>query len=238
LEEKKKRGRKKRSEEGEEKEKNERVQEEKKNEKEKRSVPIVDLPYPHAPSRKNIEGQFIRFCEILKQMEISILFNETLEQMPTYARFMKDLLTKKRRLKEQGVAELEETCSAIIQKSLPPKSKDPRSFTLPVTIGNFTVAKALLDFKASINLMPVSMLKKEDVEIFPTRMTLQLANKSIKYPYAIVEDLLVKVDKFYFPVDFMIMDIEEDLEVPLILGLPFMKTAKNMFDVGEGKFKV
>ena len=69
----------------------------------KRSVPIVDLPYPHAPARKNIEGQFIRFCEILKHLEISILLTEALEQMPTYARFMKDLLTKKRRLKEQGI---------------------------------------------------------------------------------------------------------------------------------------
>ena len=67
----------------------------------KRSVPIVDLPYPHAISKKNIEGWFVRFCEILKKLEISILFTEALEQMPTYARFMKDFLTKKRRLKEQ-----------------------------------------------------------------------------------------------------------------------------------------
>ncbi|XP_068480948.1 uncharacterized protein [Phaseolus vulgaris] len=159
--------------------------------------------------------------------------------MPTYARFMKDLLTKKRRLKEQGIVELEAGCSAIIQKSLPQKSKDPGSFTLPVTIGNFTVAKALLDLGASINLMPLSMLKKiGDVEILPTRMTLQLADRSIKYPHGIVEDLLVKVDKFYFPVDFVIMDIEEDVEVPLILGRPFMKTAKIMIDVDEGKLKV
>jgi len=159
--------------------------------------------------------------------------------MPTYARFMKELLTKKRRLKEQGIVELEAGCSAIIKKSLPQKSKDPGSFTLPVIIRNFTVAKALLDLGASINLMPLSMLKKiGDVEIFPTRMTLQLADRSIKYPHRIVEDLLVKVDKFYFPVDFVIMDIEEDVEVPLILGRPFLKTAKIMIDVDEGKLKV
>jgi len=71
------------------------------------------------------------------------------------------------------------------------------------------------------------MLKKiGDVEILPTRMTLQLADRSIKYPHGIVEDLLVKVDKFYFPVDFVIIDIEEDVEVPIILRRPFMKTAK------------
>jgi len=83
------------------------------------------------------------------------------------------------------------------------------------------------------------MLKKiEEVEILPTRMTLQLADRSIKHPHGIVEDLLMKVDEFYFPVDFVIMDIEEDVEVPLILGHPFMKTAKSMIDMDEGKLKV
>ena len=157
--------------------------------------------------------------------------------MPTYARFMKDLLTKKRRLKKQGIVELEGGCSAIIQKSLPQKSKDPRSFTLPVTIRNFTVGKALLNLRANINLMPLSMKKIGDVEIFPTRITLQLADKSIKCSHGIVEDLMVKVDKLYFPVDFVIMDIEEDIDVPLILGCPFMKTAKIMIDVDKGKLK-
>ena len=105
-------------------------------------------------------------------------------------------------------------------------------------IGNFTVGKALLDLGASINLMPLSTLKIKDVEILPTRMTLQLADRSIKYPHGVVEDLLVKVNKFYFLVDFVIMDIEEDIEVPLILGRPFMKTAKIMINVDEGKLRV
>ena len=101
------------------------------------------------------------------------------------------------------------------------------------------MAKALLDLGASIDLTPLSMLKKiEEVEILPTRMTLQLADRSIKHPHGIVEDLLMKVDEFYFPVDFVIMDIEEDVEVPLILGHPFMKTAKSMIDMDEGKLKV
>nr|KYP31504.1 hypothetical protein KK1_048149 [Cajanus cajan] len=103
--------------------------------------------------------------------------------MPSYARFMKELLTKKRKLSEDETLELEAGCSAIIQKSLPQKSRDPG--------------------RASINLMPLSMLQRiGDVEVKPTRMTLQLADRSIKYPHGIVEDLLVKVDKFFFPVDF------------------------------------
>ena len=118
------------------------------------------------------------------------MFTKALEQIPTYAIFMKELLTKKRRLKEQGIVELEAGCSAIIQKSLPQKYKDFESFSFPVTIGIFIVAKALPDLGASINLMPLSMLMKiGDVEILRTRMTLQLADRSIKHPHGIVEDL-------------------------------------------------
>ncbi|XP_027941135.1 uncharacterized protein LOC114194932 [Vigna unguiculata] len=94
------------------------------------------------------------------------------EEMPTYAKFMKELLTKKRRFSEETV-ELEAGCGAIIQKSLPQKSKDPWSFTIPVTIGTLPVGKALLDLDASINLMPLSMLRRiGDLEVRPTRMTL------------------------------------------------------------------
>ncbi|XP_068475201.1 uncharacterized protein [Phaseolus vulgaris] len=109
--------------------------------------------------------------EVLKDKESEK--EQTLKQMPTYAKFMKELLTKKRKINDQEIVELEAGCSAIIQKSLPQKSRDPGSFTLPVTIGNLTVGKALLDLGASINLMPLSMLKKiGDVKVKPTRMTL------------------------------------------------------------------
>ena len=158
--------------------------------------------------------------------------------MPVYAKFMKDLLTKKRKFKEEVVS-LEAGCSAIIQKNMPLKSKDPGSFTIPVTIGDLPVGKALLDLGASINLMPLAMLKRiGDLEVKPTKMTLQLADRSLKLPYGVAEDVLVRVDKFLFPVDFVIMDIEEHTEVPLILGRPFMKTAKVIIDVDKGKLKV
>nr|KYP65343.1 hypothetical protein KK1_011576 [Cajanus cajan] len=188
---------------------------------------------------ENKECRFARFLDIIKRLQINIPFAEASEQMPSYARFMKELLTKKRTLSEDGTVELEAGCSAIIQKSLPQKSRDPGSFTLPVTIGNVSVGKALLDLGASISLMPLSMLQRiGEVEVRPTRMTLQLADRSIKYPHGVVEDLLVKVDKFWFPVDFVVMDMEEDSEVPLILGRPFMKTAKVIIDVDDGKLKV
>jgi len=135
--------------------------------------------------------------------------------------------------------ELEAGCSAIIQKAIPQKCCDPGSFTLPITVGNLYVGKAMLDLGASINLLPLSMLRRiGEVEVRPTRMNLQLADRSIKRPYGIVEDLLVKVDKFLFPVDFVMMDIEEDVDVPIILERPFMKTAKVIIDVDKGKLKV
>jgi len=176
--------------------------------------------------------------DIFKRLQINIPFVEAMIQMPTYAKFMKELLTKKRRFFEE-IVELEAGCSAIIQKSLPQKSKDTGSFTIRVTIGILPGGKTLPDLGASINLMPLSMLWRiGDLEVRHTRMTLQLADKSMKYPYGVVEDVLVKVDKFMFPVDFVVMDIEEDTEVPLILGRPFMKTAKVIIDVNDGKLKV
>ncbi|XP_027347984.1 uncharacterized protein LOC113859396 [Abrus precatorius] len=176
--------------------------------------PMKNLPYPHAPSKKDKERQFTRFLDILKRLQINIFFTEAMEQMPTYAKFMKELLTQKKRLSEKETVKLEVGRSAIIQRSLPQKSKDPGSFTLPVTIGQLATGKALLYLGASISLMPLSMLKRiGDVEVRLIRMTLHLIDRSVKYLYGIVEDLLVKDDKFMFLVDFVVMDMEEDSEV-------------------------
>jgi len=200
---------------------------------------LKHVPYPRAPSKREAERQFIRFTEILKNLQINIPFTEALQQMPIYACFLKEMLTKKRKFPEEERVELEAGCSAIIQKTIPQKSCDPGSFTLPISVGNLYIGKALLDLGASINLIPLSMLKKiGEIDVRPTQMTLQLADRSIKHPYGVVEDLLVKIDKFLFPVDFVVMDIVEDLDVPLILGRPFMKTAKVIIDVDKGKLKV
>jgi len=89
--------------------------------------------------------------------------------MPTYARFMKELFTKKRKFPEEEMVELEAVCGVIIQKEIPQKSCDPGSFTLPITVGNLYVGKALLDLGASINLIPLSMLRRiGEVEVRPT----------------------------------------------------------------------
>ncbi|XP_047150315.1 uncharacterized protein LOC124822364 [Vigna umbellata] len=159
--------------------------------------------------------------------------------MPSYAKFLKEFLTKKTKYIEEETIEVQGNCSDIIQKLLPPKFKDPGRFTIPCTIGNIFVGKAIIDLGSSINLMPLSMFEKiEGLELKPTRMTLQLVDISLKYPYCVVEDVLVKVDKFLFLLDFVIMEMEEDVNVPLILGRPFMKTVRVLIDVENGKLKV
>ncbi|KAF5475719.1 hypothetical protein F2P56_007495 [Juglans regia] len=109
--------------------------------------------------------------------------------------------------------------SAILQKKLQPKLKDPKSFTIPYTIGNSYFDKVLCDLGASINLMPLSVFRKLGLgEAKPTTISLQLADRSIKYPRGLIEHVLVKMDKFMFPTDFIVLDMEEDKEIPLILG--------------------
>ncbi|KAK0606803.1 hypothetical protein LWI29_004553 [Acer saccharum] len=156
--------------------------------------------------------------------------------IPYPQRFLKELLSNKRKLEEFETVALTEECSAILQNKLPPKLKDPGKFTIPCTIGHVKFESALIDSGASINLMPYSVFKKLGIgEVKPTRVTLQLADRSIKHPHGVLEDVLMKVGKFYFPVDFVILEMEEDFEVPLILGRPFLKTSGALVDHKEDK---
>lgn len=211
---------------------------EKKKEVEKK-VLTQHLPYPNPPSKKDKEKQYARFLELFKKLQIDIPFSEALEQMPAYAKFMKEILSKKKRINEEEVIQLDANCSAIIQRNLPKKEQDPGRVTLPVAIGTSTVGKALLDLGSSINLMPLSVAKRVgDLCIKRTKMTLQLADKSFATPLGIAEDVLVKVDKFVFPADFVVMDIEEDEDVPLLLGRNFMQTARMMIDLDDNIMKI
>jgi len=134
---------------------------------------------------------------------------------------------------------VEGNCSAIIQRILPPKHKDPGSVTIPCAIGEVSVGKALIDLRASINLMSLSICQRlGELEIMPTRMTLQLADRSITKPYGVIEDVLVKVKHLIFLADFVVMDIEEDENIPLILGCPFMATASCVVDMRKKKLEM
>ncbi|XP_063949931.1 uncharacterized protein LOC135152767 [Daucus carota subsp. sativus] len=156
--------------------------------------------------------------------------------MPSYAKFMKGILSRKLKLEELETVALTKECSAVLQQKLPPKLKDPGSFTIPCSIGELSFTKCLCDLGASINLMPLSVFKKLGLpEPKPTNMSLQLADRSITYPRGIVEDVLVKVEKLIFPADFVILDFEEDIKIPIILGSPFLATGQTLIDVQKGE---
>ena len=145
--------------------------------------------------------------------------------MPNYAKFLKDILSNKRKFTKNGVVNLTATCSVMIQRSLLEKMQDPGSFTIPCSIGNFEFKNTLCDSGASINLMPLSVVKRLSLgELTPTAITLQMADRTMAQPDGVLEDVLIKEGKFIFPVDFVVMDMEEDTQVPLLLGRPFMAT--------------
>ncbi|CAL8988242.1 unnamed protein product, partial [Prunus brigantina] len=151
----------------------------------------------------------------------------------------KDLCTNKRRFKEHEQVALSEEVSAVLQRKLPPKLKDPGSFSIPCIVGDCKFQKALLDLGASINLMPYHVYEKLNLgELQATSVSIQLADRTIRYPKGILEDVLVKVEELILPADFLVLEMEEapihDNQLPLILGRPFMATAGAIIDVKKG----
>ena len=166
-----------------------------------------------------------------------------IKQVPTYAKFFKDLCTLKRGLNVDKKAFLTEQVSAIIQCKTPVKYKDPSCPTISVNIGGTCVEKALLDLGASVNLLPYSMYKQLELgELKPTSITLSLADRSIKILKGTVEDVLIQVDKFYYPMDFVVLDTEPDVTgakyVPIILRRPFLATSNAIINCRNGVMKL
>ncbi|XP_057811676.1 uncharacterized protein LOC131025915 [Salvia miltiorrhiza] len=143
-------------------------------------------------------------------------------EMPQYAKFLKDLVSRKKKL---GTG-----------RKLPAKIKDLGSFNISCIIGGQHFEKALCDLGVSINLMPLSIFKRLSIgEMKPTSMVLQMADRSVTHPLGVVENMLVKVGDFIFPADFMVLDIEDDKKLPLILGRPFLAMGRALTDVEKGE---
>ena len=130
------------------------------------------VPFPQRLQKAKLEEQFSRFLNMFKKIEVNIPFLEALTQMPYYAKFMKDILSRKRKIAE-GVVSLTTTCNAVIQRSLPVKMQDPGRFIIPCTIWNSKIGKAICDSRANINLIPLSVVKRLSLgELTPIAMTL------------------------------------------------------------------
>nr|GEU56341.1 reverse transcriptase domain-containing protein [Tanacetum cinerariifolium] len=168
---------------------------------------------------------------MFKQLHINITLADALILIPKYQKMLKALLSNKEKLLELAYTPLNENCSAVILKKLPEKLGDPRKFLISCGFSELK-CKALADLGASINLMPLSVWKKLGLpKLISTRMTLELANRAIFTPAGIARDVFVSVGKFTFPTDFVIVDYERDPRVPLILGRPFLRTARALIDI-------
>ncbi|GJR13524.1 reverse transcriptase domain-containing protein [Tanacetum coccineum] len=201
-----------------------------------KSLPKPNIPYPSQrddqKSRDKALNQMEKIFQIFQDLHFDISFADALLLMPRFAPTIKSLLTNKEKLHELAKIPLNENCSAMLLKKLPENLGDPGKFLIPCNFPRMDVCHALSDLGASINLMPLSIWKKLSLpDLTPTRMTLELADRSITYPKGLAEDVFVKVGKFYFPTDFVVVNFEADPRVPLILGRSFLRTGHALIDV-------
>ncbi|XP_070019350.1 uncharacterized protein [Nicotiana sylvestris] len=199
-------------------------------------APRPPPPFPQRLQKKNDDRMFTKFLSMLSQVQLNIPLVDVLREIPKYAKYIKDIVARKRRLTKFETVSLTEECTSRVQNKLPQKLKDPGSFTIPVRIGNIDVGRALYDLGVSINLMPLSLFKQLGLGApRPTTVMLQLADRKIAHPEGVIEDVLLQIGKFIFPVDFIILDYEADELVLIILGRPLLSTADAIIKVREGK---
>ncbi|XP_058766949.1 uncharacterized protein LOC131640578 [Vicia villosa] len=190
------------------------------------------IPFPQRLKNTKTENQFQKFIKVIEKLHVEIPFTEAITQISSYAKFLKDILSNKGRLNDPKPLE----CHSISENKLAKKDKDPGSFSIPCFLGNHMIDKAFLDLGASVSLMPLAVCKRLKLgELQPTKMSLQLADRSVKYPMGILEDIPVKIGQLYIPTDFVVMDIKEDDDIPILLGRSFLSTAGAIIDVKKGK---
>ncbi|GJZ86119.1 reverse transcriptase domain-containing protein [Tanacetum coccineum] len=198
------------------------------------------IPYP---SRRNDErrrekanNQIEKLYEIFKDLSFEISLTDDLILMPKFTSTFKALIRNKEKLSEIARTPLNEHCSTVILNKLSEKLGDPGKFPIPCDFPGMDECLALDNLGASINLMPLSVWKMLSLpELTPTCMNLKLADRLITQPIGIAEDVYLKVGKFKFPADFVVVDFDADPRVPLILERSFLKTRHALIDVYEGE---
>ncbi|XP_021731336.1 uncharacterized protein LOC110698246 [Chenopodium quinoa] len=166
---------------------------------------VPQVPFPQRLAQAKLEKMYGKFLDILKKLHINIPFLDAISEMPSYEKFLKDMLSNKKKLEENAMVTLIAECSAILQNTLPKKLGDPSSYLIPVKLGDIEINRALCDLGASVSLMPLSIY------------------------------VPLRVGKFFIPCDFVVIEMEEDAHVPIILGRPFLATAGAIIDMKNGK---
>ncbi|XP_047249965.1 uncharacterized protein LOC124885757 [Capsicum annuum] len=186
---------------------------------------------------KKLDSNEIPDYQQIDKLTVNVPLVEALEQIPGYAKFMKDFVTNKRTVSYEPVDNLHHF-SAISTRSLVQKKGDPGIFTIPCTIRSLDFAKALRDLRISINLMPLEVYNKLGLgDPTPTNMRLVIVDRSIKRPVCILYIVLVKVASFIFPTDFVILECVVDFEVPIIFGRPFLSIGSMLIDLRENELQ-
>ncbi|XP_070036503.1 uncharacterized protein [Nicotiana tomentosiformis] len=200
---------------------------------------LIPAPFPQRLAKQKKDYQYRKFMEMLRQIQLNIPLMDALREMPEYAKMMKDLMSQKFDFQDLSIVTLTQTCSAVVTRPMAQKVSDLGSFTILCTIGSYAFAKALCDLEASINLMPLAIYTKTGIgRARPTLMMLQLADRTVKRPTGILDDVLVQVGKFVFPADFVILDCQVDEEIPIILGRSFLATGRALIDCEIGELKM
>ncbi|XP_066161940.1 uncharacterized protein [Oryza sativa Japonica Group] len=190
------------------------------------------LPFPQQSRKSSVDEQFARFVEVIQKIHINVSLLDAM-QVPTYARYLKDILNNKRPLPTTDLVKLMEQCSNMILYKLPEKKKNLGCPTITCSIGAKPFDQALCDVGASVSVMPKDIFDKLNFTVLaPTPMRLQLADSLVRYPAGIAGDVPIKIRDFFIPVDFVVLDMDTGKETPLILGRPFLSTAGANIDVG------
>nr|GEZ81260.1 reverse transcriptase domain-containing protein [Tanacetum cinerariifolium] len=198
----------------------------------------ANLPYPSRLQKEKLREKddilAAKFMEIFQDLHFELSFADALVHMPKFAPMFKKILNNKDKLIEITKTPLNENCSAVVLKKLPEKLGDPGRFLIPYDFSKFDNCLALADLGASINLMPLSIWKKLRLPTLnDTKMVLELVDRTISKPTGVAKNIFVKVGKFYFPADFVVLDFVADPRVPLILGRPFLSTTHAIINVYE-----
>ncbi|KAM1590792.1 hypothetical protein ACFX1Z_034512 [Malus domestica] len=197
-----------------------------------------NVPFPRRFMQSKKEEFEKDILETFRKVQVNIPLLDAIKQVPRSAKFLNELCTTRKRISSKEVVKVSENVSAVLQRKLPTKCKDPGSFTIPCVIGNTRFEFAMLDLGASINVMPYSIYASMHLsELKKDGVIIQLADRSNAYPKGVLENVLVQVNHLIFLADFYVLEMDESDHsptLPILLGRPFMKTARTKIDVFNG----
>ncbi|XP_070667824.1 uncharacterized protein [Malus domestica] len=199
---------------------------------------LPNVPFPRRFAQLKKEESEKDILDTFRKVQVNIPLLDAIKQVPRYAKFLKELCITRKRISNKEVVKISENVSAVLQRKLPLKCKDPGSFTIPCVIGNTRFEQCMLYLGASINVMPYSIYASMNLgDLKQDGVIIQLADRSNAYPKGVLEDVLVQVNHLIFPADFYVLEMEDSSHapsLPILLGRPFMKTARTKIDVFMG----